>query len=82
MDWDEVGFILASEYRKKVYKSLLKIPKTPKQISEITNIRIVHISRTLKELMEKGIVECLTPERIKGKLYSLTEKGIRMKEYI
>ncbi|MHA1765029.1 MAG: winged helix DNA-binding protein [Promethearchaeota archaeon] len=82
MNWDDVGFVLASNYRKKVIKALKKFPKTPKLISEITNIRIVHVSRTIKELTERGLVECLTPNRVKGKLFQLTEKGRDLLKFI
>ena len=34
-----------------------------------------NISRTLKELDDKGLIECLTPEKITWKKYVLTDIG-------
>jgi len=75
VDWDALSFIYASEYRKKIIKTLSKTPQTPKEISENVKIRITHVSRTLKELSDRDLVICKTPYRNKGKIYDLTEKG-------
>ena len=34
-----------------------------------------NISRALKELEDKGLIECLTPEKITWKKYVLTDSG-------
>jgi hypothetical protein len=34
-----------------------------------------HISRSLRELTEKGLVQCLTPNATKNRIYGLTELG-------
>ena len=34
-----------------------------------------NISRALKELDEKGLIECLTPEKVTWKKYVLTDSG-------
>nr|QNO47471.1 hypothetical protein IILFPGFB_00044 [Methanosarcinales archaeon ANME-2c ERB4] len=34
-----------------------------------------NISRALKELEDKGLIECLTPEKITWKKYMLTDMG-------
>jgi len=79
MDKKEVlellGFLLSSKYRQKIILSLeLKI-KTPKLISKETDIQINHVSNILKELSEKGLVECQTPNLRKGRIYEITQKG-------
>lgn len=73
--WEGFGFVTASSYRKIILSKLKKSPKTPKNLSKETNLPISHISKTLKELKEKKIVECLSPSLRKGKIYALTNIG-------
>ena len=73
-----LGFVLASEYRKKVMIALQDKPTTPSAISEITKIYPSHISNTLSELAEKKLVVCLTPKLKKGRLYELTNSGKKL----
>jgi len=70
-----LSFVLASSYRTEILKSLLKNIGTPSTISKDIDKSITHVSRNLKELTEKNLVECLTPEHRKGKIYQITEKG-------
>ncbi|KHO54831.1 MAG: hypothetical protein QT10_C0011G0012 [archaeon GW2011_AR19] len=72
--WEEVSFIISSSYRKRVLESL-KDPKTPTKISKELNINKTHISKTLKELLSKKTIICLTPKANKGKLYLLSNYG-------
>ena len=71
----EVGYIQASTYRTKVMKSLDGEVKIPSKIAKDTDIMQNHMSATLKQLKEHGLVECINPEVRKGRLYRLTEKG-------
>lgn len=75
MDWNLIGFIKASEYRKKVILALKKGNKTPKELRNELGYYMSHISHTLRELSEKNLVVCLTPNLYKGKIYALTELG-------
>ncbi|WP_296847667.1 helix-turn-helix domain-containing protein [uncultured Methanobrevibacter sp.] len=78
---EELSFVKASSYRKKVLKSLVEYPKTPTQIAYETKIHRNNISNTLKELKKYNIVECVNPEVRKGKLYRLTDKGKEIVSY-
>ena len=49
--------------------------KIPSKIAKGTDIMQNHMSATLKQLKEHGLVECINPEVRKGRLYRLTEKG-------
>lgn len=75
MEWENVGFILASEYRKILLLKLKARPRTPKYLASETNLPLSHVSKTLKELSEKNLIRCLTPSLKKGKIYGLTENG-------
>ena len=72
--WEDVSFILASKCREDVLK-MLENPKTPSGISKEIKINKTHISRALKELRDKKIIVCLTPNSNKGKLYIISGYG-------
>lgn len=75
MDWRDYGYVVASNYRLKLVRALFPHPKTPKQICNETRIGMTHISRTIKELSVRGLISCINPQEVKGRVYSLTEKG-------
>lgn len=71
----KIGYVVASNYRKKVLLALQEKPMTPIGVSKKTSIYPSHISTALKELNEKMLVVCLTPKLRKGRLYDLTKEG-------
>lgn len=75
--WGEIGWIKSSNNRSSIIYVLYeaKNPMTPKEISEELDKHLSQISNILGDLSEKEIVECLTPDRKRGRLYHLTEKG-------
>ena len=79
--WEDISFIISSSYRKRVLESLGN-PKTPSKISKELNINKTHISKTLKELLSKKIIICLTPKANKGKLYVLSDYGKQISKEI
>lgn len=75
-DWDTLGYITSSHYRETVLTQLATGPQTPSDIAAATDHKITHISRSLGELRDRGIVELLVSEsRRKGRIYGLTEDG-------
>ena len=77
--WSDFSFVVSSGYRERVLTSLAPRPKVPRQVAEETDLRIVHVSRALRELADHGLVECLTPEvKARGRLYGLTESGAEL----
>ena len=77
MVWDLISFILSSEKRERVLKSL-EYPTTPTRISKETKVTKAHTTRILKKFEEMGLLECKTPEKRKGKVYVLTGKGVEV----
>ena len=75
MDWEIVSYVFSSELRLKTLLELSKSKYTPKQLALSTKQPISHVSKALKELSRKGLVECLTPSRKKARLYSITKLG-------
>jgi len=76
VDWDTVGTVTASQYRREVLEALDDQPATPKRLATDLGHDIAHVSRGLQELREDGLVELLVPEeKQKGRIYGSTEKG-------
>lgn len=78
MDPEEIeclSFVKRSKNRKKIVTAISQNILLPSEISEITHIRINHVSTYLVELSEKGIVTCLNETAKKGRLYKLTDRG-------
>jgi len=82
MDWNLVSFVTSSRLRFKILIELNKSKKTPSELSRIIKSPISHISSTMKELEEKNLIKCLTPERRKNKFYEITEFGKELLEFI
>jgi predicted transcriptional regulator len=76
--WKLYGYVVSSEYRKVIIKLLLEKPSTPKFMAQRSNKPQSHISRALKELENKGIVKCVNPDAKKGRIYRLTDLGVKI----
>lgn len=75
-EWEEIGYVVSSQYRTDVLEILAENPSTPSQLADDTGKPISHVSRALSNLKDRGIVELLVPEsRQKGRYYGATEKG-------
>ncbi|WP_135536979.1 MULTISPECIES: ArsR family transcriptional regulator [Halostella] len=74
--WDEIGFVISSRYRVAVLERLAEGPATPSQIATDSELSIAHISRSLRRLRERDLVELLVSEdRKKGRVYGITDRG-------
>jgi DNA-binding transcriptional ArsR family regulator len=74
-DWDKVGFVLASEIRLRILKDLDGGQRVPRDLADALGKNLSHVSRSLHELENQRLVECLTPDRHKGRLYGITRNG-------
>ncbi len=72
---DEVAFIKSSKYREIIIYEIGENFKMPKEISKAKNIHLSEVSRALKGLKEKEIVEIINPDAKKSRIYQLTPKG-------
>ena len=70
-----LGKVLASRRRLSVLMELSKGLRIPSQIAKATGMSLSEVSRVLRELREMGLVECKTPDLVKGRLYQLTNFG-------
>jgi len=82
LDWKKYGYMISSNYRKKVVMNLSEGPKTPKQIAVEVNLYLSHVSKTLNELQKSEIAVCLTPELKRGRIYELTKDGKELASYL
>ena len=73
--YEILGYVKASKYRKLILKLLHNEILTPKEIAERLNTTLAYVSKILRELEQKGLVKCLNPDAVKGRVYTLTEKG-------
>lgn len=75
-EWDEVSYVISSSYRVSVLQRLAESPATPSRIAEDTDCPIAHISRALRGLRERELVDLLVSEdQQKGRVYGITEQG-------
>jgi len=72
--WDKYSYLLSAKNRRKVLFALDE-PKIPTELASMLSVNLSHVSRTLAELSNKGLVECLTPKSRVGKLYRRTKFG-------
>ena len=76
--WTLYAYVVSSEYRKLIVKTLNVRPTMPKEISELINKPQSHVSRALRQLEDKGIIVCINPQNKKGRIYRLTELGVEI----
>lgn len=77
-----VGYVMASDYRTKILKSIGENIKIPSAIAEDIGLRTNHVSNVLKDLKENNLVICLNEEARKGRLYKNTDLGLEILKYI
>jgi predicted transcriptional regulator len=72
--WELISFVKRSSQRKKILE-VLNEPSTPTQVAKKTNMYLTHVSRALRELKEKSLIESLTPNERVEKYYKITKLG-------
>ena len=74
MSWEDVSYVLRSKTRKAVLTKL-DTPKTPTLLAQELHTSIPNISRALRELLAKKLIESLTPKERSGKLFLVSKHG-------
>ena len=72
--YELVSFVSRGKIRKEVLRVLDK-PITPTELANKIKTHRSTVSRTVLELEEKGLVECITPNEKMGRFYQITAKG-------
>lgn len=76
-----VSFVGRGSVRRKVLKALLK-PNSPTELARQMDIERSTVSRAILQLVEKGLMECLTPDERMGRYYRTTEIGRKVLDVI
>ncbi|MDR0911435.1 MAG: transcriptional regulator [Methanobrevibacter sp.] len=79
---EKIGFVKASIYRNNILLFLGDKMRKPSEIANHVEISITNVSRYLKDLMEINFIECLNPDAKMGRMYSLTEEGKDILQYL
>lgn len=80
---DGLGHVAASDHRETTVRRLTDSPATPSVIAEDIGLDTSHVSRALKSLRGKDLVELLVDEdRRKGRVYALTAEGEEVVEFL
>ena len=69
-----------SKNREKILSILATSRKTPSEIVEIMNARFSLVSASLADLKSQGIIFCINEDDKTGRLYKLTDLGVRIFE--
>jgi len=72
----DLGFVQASGHRTAVLFCLRDWPRTTGQVALSCGLSPPHASRAIKEMLDRGLVDCATPTvRGRGRQYALTDPG-------
>ena len=74
MSIKDYSYVFSGSFRKKVFMELKK-KRTPSQIAKNIKASTGQVSRALKQLEKRDLIECLTPDSRMGKFYALSDKG-------
>ena len=71
---EKLAYVVSSGQREKVLAAVIPGPKTPAQVAEHTGLRLPHVSRTLAQLQEAGLVTAIGPGK-RGRLVVPSDLG-------
>ncbi len=77
MDWGLYAWLKRGNRRREVLKLIANSnkPLTVNEIKTKLKIAMAQASFTVKELSDKGLMDCLNPKDKIGKLYKMNKKG-------
>jgi len=82
VDKSLLSFILRGKNRITILETISKDEVISAQIEEKTKMYKSHVSRTLKELRKKKLIECVNPKDRYFKFYKITYTGKKVLETI
>ncbi|MDD3083984.1 MAG: winged helix-turn-helix domain-containing protein [Candidatus ainarchaeum sp.] len=75
---EDLAYVLRGKNRIKVLKALNEKKLISKQIEKETGMYKSHVSRTLKELLERKLITCINQKDRSFKFYKLTSMGTKL----
>jgi len=77
-----ISFVAISKRRQEILKILNEKSISQPEMMKLTNMYKSHISRTLKELLDKRLISCRNPEDRVFRFYKITSLGKRVLEEV
>lgn len=79
-DWSVLSEVKRSTYRRKALAYLFDIgePRTPTEIGKKIEVSMNHVSRALREMADRDLVEVINPEAAYDRRYRITDRGRRI----
>ena len=81
INYSLLSFVLRGKRRKAILLCLNK-PKIPKEIAEECKVSIHNVSKSLRELVNKGLIVCKNPQDKFYRFYEVTNKGKKIKQLV
>jgi DNA-binding MarR family transcriptional regulator len=75
MFWDITSKVVASPRKLRVLRALNSGELDQRTIARLTRLERANAQRTITELCKAGLIECLTPDRSRAKIYRITQLG-------
>lgn len=75
MFWDIASTVAASPRKSRILRALSPGELDQRTIARLARLERANAQRALAELRKAGLVECLTPERPRAKIYAITKLG-------
>ena len=73
--WKKVSELLSGSGKMRVMQVLKIESLDQRTIGRLANMERSNTRRTIKQLCESDMIECLTPDRPRGKIYRMTSLG-------
>lgn len=77
-----ISFVAGSKRRQQVLELLKDKKISQPEIKKLTGMYKTHTSRTLNELTEKELIDCLNPKDRSFKFYKITPKGKKIMDEV
>jgi predicted transcriptional regulator len=79
--WTDYSLIIRSKQRKEVIV-VMDRPMTVTEIKNKLEISLSDTSRVLRRFSKEGLARCINSNDHLGRIYELTERGIKIKQQI
>lgn len=79
-DWNVLSEVKRSTYRRKALAYLYETgePRTPTEIGKKIDVSMNHVSRALREMADRNLVDVINPDAPYDRRYQITDRGRRI----
>lgn len=81
IDWKVIGYVKRSKNRFEALK-LFEKPTMPSELAQQMKISLTHGSKIARELNSKKLIHCLNEGEKIGRLYIITQDGLKVLKMI